>query len=119
MPNDRTENGRAAQRRRALSSWDNEGGALAPIASQPPTDELPELTNTELVQLRIRVIALENLVMSLLAEGSDEQVSAARKMATCISPRPGSTQHPLTVNAAKHMNDIVERALTFRNASSS
>jgi hypothetical protein len=31
--------------------------------------EIPELTNAELVQLRIRVIALENLVIALLAEG--------------------------------------------------
>jgi hypothetical protein len=119
MAKDRTENEPAVQQqRRALSSWDNEGGALAPIANHPPLDKLPELTNAELVQLRIRVIALENLVMALLAEGSDKQINAAREMATYISPRPGFTQHPLTVQAAKHMNDITERAFSFRNASS-
>jgi hypothetical protein len=30
--------------------------------------EVPELTNAELVQLRTRVIALENLVIALLAD---------------------------------------------------
>ena len=108
-----------AQQQRALSRWDNEGGALAPTSSELHHGKVPELTNAELVQLRIRVIALENLVMALLAEGSDNQIDAAREMATYISPRPGFTQHPLTVQAAKHMNDIIERAFSFRNSSSS
>ena len=96
------------QRQRALSRWDSEGGA-GPDGSQKDTPELPEnppLTNAELVQLRIRVIALENLMIMLLAEGSDKQRELAREMATYISPRPGFTQHPLTIQAAAHMNDL-------------
>ena len=108
------------QRQRALSRWDNEGGAgpLGPQNGEIPSDvqrEIPELTNAELVQLRVRVIALENLVIALLAEASDRQLDLAREMATYISPRTGFTQHPLTIHAAAHMVDLVERARQFRS----
>ena len=116
MPNNRAEKNSIAQQRRAISRWDNEGGAPGHSPSDKHAD-LPELTNAELVQLRVRVIALENLVMALLAQGSDRQLNAARALADYISPRPGFTDHPLTVQAAKHMTDLVERALHFRDAS--
>lgn len=104
---------RATQRQRALSRWDNEGGAL-PSPDHGAQADVPDLTNTELVQLRIRVIALENLVIGLLADGSDRQLEIAREMAGYISPRPGVTQHPLTIQAADHMTDLVARAVHFR-----
>jgi len=112
------------QRQRALSRWDNEGGAgpLGPqsrIVIKGVQHQVPELTNAELVQLRVRTIALENLVIALLAEASDRQLGLVRQMATYISPRPGFTQHPLTVHAANHMVDLVERADHFRSANSS
>lgn len=100
-------------RRRALSSWDNEGGALASMPHGALAD-IPDLTNAELVQFRIRIIALENLMIAVLAEGSDRQLHVAREMADYIFPRPGSTQHPLTVQAADHMADLVDRATHFR-----
>ena len=103
----------SALRRRALSRWDNEGGAVASAPHEALAD-MPELTNAELVQLRIRVIALENLLIAVLAEGSDRQLQVAREMANYISPRPGITQHPLTIQAAGHMTDIVDRAVHFR-----
>jgi len=106
------------QRQSALSRWDNEGGA-GPYGSQKhgvELNEIPPLTNAELVQLRIRVIALENLlIMLLLAEASDKQRELAREMATYISPRSGFTQHPLTIQAAAHMNDLVDRAIHYRS----
>ncbi len=102
-------------RRRALSRWDNEGGALASMPTETRA-EVPELTNTELVQLRIRVIALENLMIAILAEASDRQLKVAREMADCIAPRPGFTQHPLTIQAADHMTDLVDRVRHFRTA---
>ena len=105
-------------RRRALSRWDDEGGALASVSNSAHSD-VPDMTNAELVQLRIRVIALENLLIAFLAESSSRQLQAAREMADCISPRPGFTPHPLTLQAAKHMNDIVNRAAHFQDASSS
>jgi hypothetical protein len=107
------------QRQMALSRWDNEGGAVpcGPQEGQISANaqsEVPELTNAELVQLRVRVIALENLVISLLAEASDRQLDLAREMAAFISPRPGFTHHPLTIHAATLMIDLVDRASQFR-----
>ena len=103
----------------ALSRWDNEGGAVSespPLASVSGKEEwdAPELTNAELVQLRIRVIALENVMITLLAEASDRQLDLVREMAATISPRAGSTQHPLTIHAANQMNHLVDRAGHFR-----
>jgi len=105
----------------ALSRWDNEGGAgphrpQEALISGEVQPEVPQLTNAELVQLRIRVIALENLVITLLAEASDRQLDLAREMAAYISPRPGFTQHPLTIHAAAQMIDLVQRAGQFRVA---
>ena len=76
--------------------------------------DVPDMTNAELAQLRIRVIALENLVIAVLAKGSDRQFQVAREMAEYISPRPGFTQHPLTIRAADHMTDLVDRAVHFQ-----
>jgi hypothetical protein len=45
-------------------------------------------------------------MISLLATASDQQLKLAHKMAGYISPRPGFTQHPLTVHAAAHMDDL-------------
>jgi hypothetical protein len=110
----------AQTRQLALSTWENEGGApfhvpQAVSMSGGVQADLPTLTNTELVQLRIRVIALENLMIALLAQASDRQLELAREMATYISPRPGFTHHPLTIRAAEHMTRIVDRAPHFRD----
>jgi hypothetical protein len=103
------------QRQKALSRWDNEGGALPDVEKA----DVPELTNAELVHLRIRVIALENLIVTLLAEGSNRQLEVARQMAAYISPRAGYTQHLLTIRAADHIGDMVDRAVHFRKVRSS
>lgn len=107
------------QRQNALSRWENEGGAgpgppqVGSISDNAQADT-PELTNAELVQLRIRVIALENLIIALLAHASEGQLNLVRDMASFITPRPGFTQHPLTIHAANQMIDLVERASHFR-----
>jgi hypothetical protein len=98
---------------RTLSRWDNEGGAIAAVAHETHVD-VPHKANTELVLLRVRVIALENLLIAVLAEGSDRQRQTAREMAEAIAPRAGSTQHPLTIRAAQHMTDLVDRAVRVR-----
>jgi hypothetical protein len=110
-------------RQRALSRWDNEGGAGPDGAASDPTLDarriaIPGLTNADLVTLRIRVIALENLLISLLANASDDQLKAAREMASYISPRPGFTPHPLTIHAAAHMVDLIQRSGHFRESES-
>ena len=83
----------------------------SPLTStpNPSPDDVP-LTNAELVQLRIRVIALENLVIALLAEAPDRQLALARGMAIYISPRTGFTPHPVTLQAADEMRSLVDRA---------
>lgn len=108
----------AQRRQRALANWENEGGAgpngpleaLHLLAGQGP---LPKMGEAEMVALHVRVIALENLVVALLATASPHQHQIARDMAAYISPRPGATPHPLTTLAAGHMNDLVERAVRF------
>jgi hypothetical protein len=106
-------------RRVALSRWDNEGGAgrrgsQNDSPSSAARSVVPALTNTELVQLRVRVIALENVVISLLAQSSDRQLDRVREVAAYIVPRPGFTPHPLTIHAAAEMVHLVERARHFR-----
>jgi hypothetical protein len=100
---------------KALGRWEDEGGAepdgaqlLAPErlssgASSPPTA-------AEWAEMHTRVIALETLVVALLATAGDAQRSLAREMAEMITPRAGARPHPLTVHAAHRMGDLIERA---------
>ena len=110
----------ASERYRALSRWDGEGGA-GPCGpqlggmSERLQSEAPPLKEFELVHLLVRVIALENLVIALLAHASEKQLDLVREMATYISPRPGHTEHPLTIQAAAHLIQFVERAGHFRD----
>ena len=71
--------------------------------------EAPPLTNAELVQLQIRVIALENLVVALLANASDAQHVLVRDIAASIAPRPG-VDHRLTEQATAHMEHLTHRS---------
>jgi hypothetical protein len=120
MPDLKPDSSASLQRyQEALSRWESEGGAgpCGPRGGQISAEaqsESPELTNAELVQLRVRVIALENLVISLLAEVPDRQLDLAREMAAFVSPRPGFTHHPLTIHAATQMVNLVDRACHFR-----
>lgn len=102
-----------------LSQWDNEGGAgcCSPKESTAglTPSSIPVLTNTELVQLRVRVIALENLVTALLSGATAHQDDLIRSMAAQISPRAGMTPHPLTIQAASQMNELVDRAIHYRD----
>ncbi len=74
---------------------------------------MPDNGPAELAALHVRIIALENLVISLLSTASDRQIVRAREMAGYISPREGFTQHPLTTLAGAHMVDLIERADRF------
>ena len=110
----------ALQRQRALSRRENEGGAVSSsspaamnAAAEPPP--FPKMDDAEFQALHVRVIALENLVIALLAAGSDQDRALAGEMASYISPRPGFTRHPSTIHAAGHISDLVERAVRFRS----
>jgi hypothetical protein len=99
---------------KAVSRWDNEGGAgeggrEQPVSGSSQADALP-LSNTEIVQLQIRVIALENVLAVLLAEASEHQLALVREMSAYISPRPGFTAHRLTIHAAARMVNLAESA---------
>ena len=97
----------------ALSRWDNEGGAQTELKNR--TSEDPHIGNAELVQLRVRVIALENIVLALLSENPDKTHEKVRALAELISPREDATQHPLTTEAASHMSRFADRAARFKN----
>lgn len=81
-----------------------------PSRSESPPDAPPALTDAEVVQLRIRVIALENLVIALLTSAPDAASDRARRLARYIVPRPGFTPHRATIHAANQMTHLVERA---------
>ncbi len=103
----------------ALARWENEGGTPRPIDRVHPEriaeQNIPALTSAEIIALRVRVIALENLLIALLATATDPQLELARDMIAYISPRPGTTPHPLTIHAAEHMGDLIDRSLRFRS----
>jgi len=71
-------------------------------------------TSAEMMQLHVRVIALENLVIALLSEATERQLDLARGMASYIAPRPDATQHPLTKKAAAQIQHFVDRSTHFR-----
>ena len=108
------------QRHRALSRWENEGGAINRQTRQTATSDqdlsaVPLFCNTEMVQLRIRVIALENLMIALLARALAEQLDLVREMAAYISPRPGHAPHRMTIHAAAQMLSLLNRSGQFRS----
>jgi hypothetical protein len=108
----------ARQRQQALARWDNEGGAgpcgqLETLRSLGPGQPLPKIGKAEMLALHIRVIALENLVIALLASATEAQREIARNMAGFVAPRAGTTPHPMTTLASAHMIDLVERADRF------
>lgn len=72
-------------------------------------DGVPPLTNAELVQLQIRVIALENLVVALLAHAPEPQLELVRDIAASIFPRPG-VEHRLTIQASAQMEHLAQRS---------
>ena len=78
-------------------------------SSEAPTSRVA-LTLIEQEQLHVRVIALENLVIALLATATDQQLECARDMAAYIAPRPGATPHPLTLHASSQMLSMIDRA---------
>lgn len=106
---------RADQHLTALSQWDTEGGAgpLGPeedMASGDVARTTPDRASAELVLMRVRIIALENLVLALLAGASARQVELASEVAGSIMPRPGFTPHPLALHAATPMNHLITRS---------
>jgi hypothetical protein len=78
--------------------------SLAGLAAQPL------VTWVEWDHLRYRVVALENLLVALLAEGSASRLDRLREMSRHVAPRRGCTDHPVTLLAAAQIVHLVERA---------
>ena len=74
------------------------------------------LTPIEQEQLHVRVIALENLVIALLATATDRQLECARDMTAFIAPKLGATPHSLTLHASSQMLSMIDRATQLPTA---
>ena len=88
--------------------------SLAPAGLSGEDQYDLKVTRVEFADLRARLIALESVTISLLLTASDRQLELAREMADHIAPREGYTPHPLTLDAANHVNQLVDRALRLR-----
>ena len=105
---------RARVHDRAVGRWENEGGSLTGLDQHRQPTVVGDIGDAEAANLRVRLIALENLVVALLAGAPGSQLDLAREMAAYISPRPGATPHRLTVEAARNMLAVVGRAAHYR-----
>jgi hypothetical protein len=104
---------------RAVSRWENEGGAVVDTAasgSASPADGSSDASpgSAQFVQMQFRVLALENLVTVLLAQSTDRQLDVVREMADHIVAHPGSMPHPPTLRAATKMRRLLEAAAHLR-----
>ncbi len=109
------------QRQTALARWDNEGGAGPDGPHQQGEAggacwDKTTPTDVELAHLRIRVMALENLIVTLLANAADGQRDRARDMAINIDQSAASTRYPPTTTVATGMFDLIEQAEHLRAA---
>ena len=86
------------------------GEAVVSTVNEDGSWDIPEPDHAELVQMRIRLITLENIVLGLLSGASDEQIEQIRKRADMIEPRPEASRHPLTELAAGDMRKFLRRA---------
>ncbi|HAW55490.1 MAG TPA: hypothetical protein DCX29_11415 [Hyphomonas sp.] len=72
--------------------------------------QIPEPGHSELVQMRIRLVTLENIVLGLLSDATEKQVDQIRRRADMIEPRADATRHPLTELAADDMRKFLDRS---------
>ena len=105
--------------RRAIGRWENEGGSVCAWHREIPAEGNPatvagEIGDAEAANIRVRLIAIENIIVALLANAPHDRLELIREMADFISPRPGMTPHRLTIEAARNMLAIVERAEHYR-----
>ena len=95
----------------AVLRWENEGGARGDRDQDTLRATIVgEVGDAEAVNIRVRLIALENTVVALLASGTQDGPELVREMARYISPRSGATPHRLTIEAARNMRAIAALA---------
>ena len=96
---------------RSVARWENEGGAIEAFdTAKTHATIVGKIGDAEAVNIRVRLIALENIVVALLASGPQESSEMVGEMARYISPRSEATPHRLTIEAARNMLAIVDRA---------
>ena len=98
----------------AIGRSENEGGDTAGLHPHDRGSVVGEIGDVEDGNLRVRLIALENIVVALLAGAHERQSGLVREMANYIVPRPGTTPHRLTIEAARNMVALVERAARYK-----
>lgn len=76
--------------------------------------ESAALGESERVQLRIRLIAMESVLITLLSKASAPQLELARDMASYVSPRRASTRRHMTIHTATQIRRLVWRAGQIR-----
>lgn len=106
------------------SPFINEENGIAPDAQPEQRSEDLSRSNANLASNRLsavefehlhaRVIALENVLIGLLAGASNHQIALARKMAVQMLAQPGFTQHCSTQIAANQIAQLIERANHIR-----
>lgn len=115
IENDEFDAACAEMHRRAIGR-ENDGGSEIGWSDPPGVSTVAgEIGDAEEANIRVRLIAFENLVVALLAGAPDDQSDLVREMARYISLRPGATPHRLTIEAARNMLAIVARADQYRN----
>lgn len=73
-----------------------------------------EIGDVEAGNLKVRLIAIENILVALLASASEEQLELVRRMAGYISPRQGTTPHRMTIEAARNIVATLGRAEHYK-----
>jgi len=111
---DQSASERALQRRRALSRWENEGGAICKPQGAPDDQGSAAAvqSSAELSRLRARVVALENVVIAFLARAQVEQHDLVLEMAGYLSAEPQAA--PDDGRTAEEMLRLLDRSGQLR-----
>lgn len=98
--------------------WDHEAEALsgAMTAQRKPDDFALSSSDQILADLRSRVVAMENIIVAMLAGGPCDQRSAIHDMALFIRPLTDPQTNRPTSDAADMMDRLADRASLFARA---
>ena len=100
---------------RTIAQSINDAGTLNDQSHQDQATVAGKIGDAERGNIKVRLIALENLVVALLASAPASQSEIVSEMAKFISPRSGNVPHRLTIEAARNMLALVERAAHYRD----
>ena len=112
--NEELDPSRAENLPRSVGRLENEDRSVESSSQQDQPTVAGEIGDAEDGNIKVRLIALENLVVALFAEAPERQSDLVREMAKYILPRPGKTPHRLTTEAARNMLALVERAAHYK-----